>query len=160
MNLTDAMINEALQNTAFATRSPWEMIIILSVVVIVFVIILFKVENKRIKVLSAVLAVMFILIGINSIEEDFTIKNAIQNEEWIIVTDTVDRVMESKKNGKTTGYFMVLEEYGRVSFDSYSEAAEHYPGGQVYAVVIPHGDECLKTGIAYSKDKYTYVGNH
>ena len=160
MQLTDDMINKALQASGFATRSSWEVVIILGIFVIVFAVLFLRLKNKTLKILCAVLAVAFVAIGVNNITEDFAYKKAIQNEDWLVVTDRVDRVMESKTNGKTTGYFMVLEKYGRVSFADYSGAIQHYPGERVYAVVIPNGDEYMRTGIAYSKDKYEYIGNH
>ena len=160
MQLTDEMINKVLRASHFATRSSWKTVIILSIVVIVFVVLFFKVKDKKIKIPCALLAVVFVVIGVNNVAEDFAYKKAIQNEDWLVVTDTVDRVMESKTYGKTTGYFMVLEEYGRVSFDSYSEAAKHYPGEQVYVVVIPNGDKYMHTGFAYSKAEFEYIGNH
>ena len=160
MELTDEMINEVLQTSGFATRSPWGTAIICSIIVIVFAVLFFKVKDKKIKIPCAVLAVACIAIGVNFVSEDFTYKKAIQNEDWVVVTDTVDRVMESETNGKNTGYFMVLEEYGRVSFDSYAEARQHYPGEKVYVVVIKKGDKYLPTGIAYSKIKYEYIGDH
>ena len=159
MQLTDSMIERALQDTVYVTESPWTIIGILGAVVVFLLFIFFASKNTRQKVCSGLLAVMFIIGGIVIISRNSTGKNYIENGEWYVVTDTVDRVMESEKNGRKS-YFMVLDKYGRVSLDSYSEAIQYYAGATVYLVVIPDGGGYKSTGVAYNTDDYVYVGNH
>ena len=157
--LTDSMIENALNDTVYMTENPWTVTAIIGAVVLFLLLIFFKSNNARQKIASGLLVVMFIIMGILTIGQNSAIKNSIQNDEWIVVTDTVDRVMEKTENGHKS-YFMVLEKYGRVSLDSYSEAIQYYAGAKVYVIVVPKGEEYKSVGVAYPKDTYIYIGNH
>ena len=159
MQLTDSMIERALQDTVYVTESPWTIIGILGAVVLFLLFIFFKSNNARQKICSGLLAVIFVIMGFVIIGRNSSGKNYIENGEWYVVTDTVDRVMEAEKNGNLS-YFMVLDKYGRVSLDSYSEAMQYYAGATVYVVVIPDGNGYKSTGVTYNTDDYVYVGNH
>ena len=155
MELTDSMIESELQNTIYAGDFHWEIIVFLGVPLLLFLVFFFfKSEDTRTKVCCGLLAVVFIIMGSVTIVKNATTSNYIDSGEWIVVTDTVERVMESTKNGNKS-YFMVLEKYGNVSL-SYSEARQYHWGEEVYVVVVPDGNEYRGLGIAYSTDDYIY----
>lgn len=157
--LTDSMIEDALNDTVYVTESPWTIIAIIGGLVIFLLFIFFRANNARQKIISGLLAFFFIIGGIIMIDRNDSVKNLIDNGEWIVITDTVDRVMEETKNGRKS-YFMVLDNYGRVSLDNYSEAIQYYAGAEVYVVVVINGNEYKSTGVTYPTDTYIYVGNH
>ena len=158
--LTDAMIERALNNTVYMTESPWIIIAIIGAVVLFLLFIFFKSNNARQKIGSGLLVVMFVVMGIGIIGKNASMKHSIQRGEWIVRTDIVDRVMEETHSNGNKDYFMVLKKYGRVSLDSYFDAMQYYPGAEVYVVVVPKDGEYERTGIAYPTDTYVYVGIH
>ena len=157
--LTDSMIENVLNETVYVTESPWTVIAIIGAVVLFLLFIFLKANNARQKILSGLLVIIFLIMGVGIIARNDSVKNAIDNDEWTVVTDTVDRVMEKTENGHKS-YFMVLEKYGRVSLDNYSDAMQYYSGAKVYVVVVPKGGEYKSTGVTYPTDTYIYVGNH
>ena len=159
MQLTDYMIERALQDTVYMNESPWTLNGIVSILVVVIVALFVKIKGTLYRIGCVFLASALIIGSIVYIDNKNNVKESITNGEWMVVTDTVDRVMESTKNGNKD-YFMVLEKYGRVSLESYSDAMQYYSGATVYVVVVPDGSLYKSTGITYSTDEYIYVGKH
>ena len=89
---------------------------------------------------------------------DLAIISAIENDEWVVHTDTVSKVMERRRNGNTS-YFMVLENYGHVPLEDYLRAIKYYKGEEVYVVVVPYFGGYKSTGVVFSMDTFEYTGD-
>ena len=159
MQLTDAMIESALENTVYMKQNPWIMIAILCAVVLFLTFLFFKAQVSRQKIIAGALAGVFVLIGCATLPRNIQGKKHIENGEWYVVTATVDRVMEATKDGKKR-YYAVLDKYGSISLANYAEAMKYYAGEAVYVVVIPDSDGYKSTGITYKTADYTYEGSH
>lgn len=158
--LTDSMIEKALNNTVYVTENPWTIIAITGAVILFLILIFFVSRNTRQKIASALLAVMLFIMCCVGVGKNADVETSIKNGEWIVRTDIVDRVMEETHRNGNKDYFMVLEKYGYVSLDSYSEAIQYYSGAKVYVVVVPKGGDYKSTGVTYPTDTYVYVGSH
>lgn len=159
--LTDSMIIKALKNTVWYNDNDMALVLILIGAVCVFTgLIFFFTRNGRQKFGAGMTFLIFLIMGIMYVNNESFMKNSIDNGEWEVRTDIVDRVMQETDSDGDVSYFMVLDEYGRVSLDSYSEACQYYSGAEVYVVIIPKGNSFERTGVAYPADTYIYVGNH
>ena len=159
MQLTDSMIERALQDTSYVSESPWKIVGILSVLILFFCLCFFMFKEKPRKIIAVVFVIFLLISGIVIISRDNKVKKQIENGEWYVATDTVDRVLEESKR-VSKSYHMVLDEYGHVSLKDYEEAKKYYSGATVYLIVVPNGNEYKSIGITYNADKYVYVGNH
>ncbi len=159
VQLSDHMIEQALKDTVYMSESPWILVGVLSFILLALVVLFIKNKGALYRIGCVLLATTLIILSIKYINKKNNTAEFISNGEWIVVTDVVDRVMESTENGNKD-YFMVLEKYGRVSLESYSDAMQYYSGAKVYVVVVPDGSEYKSTGVTYSTEIYTYVGNH
>ena len=160
MQLTDSMIEQALQDKGYTTTNPWPIIGVMGALAVIFLLCSFLHKKLIKKIVCGLLAVLMIIMGIIFISRDISKANNIKNGEWIVVTDTVDRVMVEYDRGKKS-YFMVLENMnGNIALDNYDEAMQYAPGNTVYVVLIPSGNKYTDVNIAYDANKYVYVGNH
>ena len=158
--LTDSMIENALQNTAYMNNDNTLMIIIMSVGAIFLGGIFLISKNTRQKIGAGGSLILLIVLSLTVINQNSSMAKEINNGNWEVHTDVVDRVMESTDDDGDKDYFMVLEKYGRVSLDSYYEATQYYSGAEVYVVVVKKGGSYKDTGVTYPTDTYYYVGNH
>ena len=90
--LTDSMIEKALNNTVYVTENPWTIIVITGAVVLFLLLIFFISKNARQKISSALLAVMIFIMCCVGVGKNADVENSIKNGEWIVRTDIVDRV--------------------------------------------------------------------
>lgn len=158
--LTDSMIENALQNTAFMNNDNTLMIIIIIAATIFLGAIFLFSKSIRQKIGAGGTLALLLILCFVAINQNNSTANAINNGDWEVHTDIVDRVMESTDNDGNKDYFMVLKKYGRVSLDSYLEATKYYSGQRVYVVVVCKDDGYDDTGITYPTDIYKYVGAH
>lgn len=157
--LTDTMIENALQNTAYMGNDNTLVIIIMIVSTIVLGSIFFICKNTRQKISAGGTLILLIVLSLALINRNDSMEKAINNGNWEVHTDVVDRVMETTDDGEKD-YYMILKTYGRVSLDSYAEAIQYYAGQRVYIIVVPKGGGYKNTGVAYPADVYMYVGRH
>ena len=158
--LTDTMIEKALQNTAYMGNDNTVAIIIMIVATIVLGSIFFISQNTRQKLSAGGTLILLIVLSLALISKNGSMAKAINNGNWEVHTDIVDRVMETTDDDGDKDYYMVLKTYGRVSLDSYADAIQYYSGQKVYIVVVPKGSSYKDTGVTYPTDVYTYVGSH
>jgi hypothetical protein len=158
--LTDAMIEKALQNKAYMNDDNTLMIVIMVIATIFLGSIFFISRNTRQKIGAGGSLILLLILSFAVINQNGSMAKAINNGSWEVHTDIVDRVMESTDDDGDKDYFMVLKTYGRVSLDSYAEAMQYYSGQRVYIIVVPKGSGYKDTGVAYPTDVYTYVGSH
>ena len=157
--LTDSMIESSLQSTWDSGDNILMLVILFAIVIFLGIIFLFS-KSTRQKIGAGGTIILFIILALATINQENAKTKAIKNGTWEVHTDVVDRVMVSTDDDGDKDYFMVLETYGRISLDSYTEASQYYTGQTVYIVVIPNGRSFEKTGIVYPTDAYIYVGNH
>lgn len=156
MQLTDAMIENELRNTVYMSGNPVAVIAVVCAAMLFFGFLFFKTKRTNHKISCALLVLLLFVFVCIFTGRQIGTKHAIQNGEWRVCMDTVDRVMEKTENDRKS-YFLVLNGYGRVSLESYEEALQYYAGAKVYVVVLESGD-C--TGVIYPEDTYVYVGSH
>lgn len=97
----------------------------------------------------------FIIMGRNNF-----MKKAIENGEWVVLTDKVQKVMELTDGDGEKSYYMVLEKMGRVELDDLEDANQYYVDDEVYIIVVMKNGEYKSTGVTYSTKDYYYVGEH
>ena len=158
--LTDSMIDAALQNTVWMKEDNTLIIVIMVVAVLLLGTIFFFSKSTRQKIGAGGTLILFLVLGFVLINQNGSMKRAINNDSWEVHTDIVERVMESIDDDGDKDYFMVLKTYGRVSLDNYADAMQYYPGQTVYIVVVPKGSGYKDTGVSYPADVYKYVGDH
>ena len=162
MQLTDYMIEKALQETSYMNESLWLPICICGGVLLVIVALAFlylKVGIRTEGIIGVVFAVVFLIMSVRYIINQNRIKASIINGEWEVVTDRIEEVTQTTKDGNTK-YHVILEKYESISLDDYNEATKYHSGETVYVVVVPKGNKYESTGIVYNANEYTYVGNH
>lgn len=156
--LTDAIIENALNDSDIVTKNPLIDIFIYGLLVLALSYLCYCHKDIIKKVTCGLLAFVIFSVGLSGTIKDYSKKNSISNDEWIVVTDRVERVMY--RTNSLNPYYLDLKEYGRVTLDGHSEAMEHYSGEKVYVIVVPYGEKYESTGVVFSKDTYTYTGNH
>ena len=156
--LTDSMINNALNNSDYATKGPWLGIVICGVLVCYLAFLCLMHTNLFKKIVCGLLALLIFSAGTYSITRDQSIKKSIRNDEWFVVVDTVKNV--TYRTQSLNPYHLHLEEYGDVTLDGESEAKQYHSGEKVYVIVVLHGGEYVSTDVVFSMDTYKYVGNH
>jgi hypothetical protein len=157
MQLTDSIIKNALNNSDIMTKIPLLDILVYGLLTCGLAFLCYFHTEIIKKVICGLLAVLILGLGLNGTIQDYSKQNSINNDEWIVVTDRVERVMY--RTNSVNPYYLDLKEYGRVTLAGYSEAMEHYSGEKVYVIVIPSGEKYKSTGVIFSMDKYTYTGN-
>lgn len=158
--LTDSMIEKALQDTAFMNNDHITMIIIMVVATIVLGGIFLISGNLRQKIGAGGSLVLLIVLCTVSIIQKGSMARAINSGNWEVHTDIVESVMVSTDRDSDKDYYMVLKEYGRVSLENYSEARQYHSGQKVYIIVVPKGRSHKDTGVTFPADVYKYVGSH
>ena len=103
---------------------------------------------------------LLLILSFAAMNQNGSMAKAINNGDWEVHTDIVDRVMVSTDDDGDKDYFMVLDTYGRVSLDGYADAIQYYSGQKVYIVVVPKGSTYKDTGVSYPTDTYKYIGSH
>ncbi len=157
--LTDKMITNELKDAAFMQNENTLIIVLMVGFLIVLGAIFIFSKNERQKFASLGILILFEILGFMVIGNNNFMKNAVNNGEWIVITDTVERVMESTDDDGDTSYFMVLEKTGRASLDSSYEASRYSTGDEVYVVVVMKNGEYKRTGVVYPSTYY-YTGSH
>ena len=156
--LTDSMIENALNNSDYVTQSPWLGIVIVGVLVSYLVYACLKYTDLYKRIICGLLALVIFSVGLYDIIKDQSIKKSINNDDWIVVVDTVKNVTYRTQSLKP--YHLHLEEYGDVTLASKSEAEQYRSGQKVYVVVVSHGGEYVSTDVVFPMNTYKYVGNH
>lgn len=158
--LTDSMIESALQDSPHMTSGDIPLLIVIMVGFTIFCgAILYFSKSTRQRIGAGGTLIMMLVMGSILIYREASMMNAINRGDWEVHTDIVARVMESTSNdGKD--YYMVLREYGRESLKNRREAKQYYSGQEVYVIVVRKGNNYEQTGLTYPADIYEYVGDH
>lgn len=159
IELTDEMIIRDLNNTVFMSNENTFIIALMIISFVVLGLMFFFSNNKRQKYSALLLLILFEIMGGIIIKNNNFMKNAINNDEWVVITDKVESVKEVTDDDGDTSYFMILEDIGRVSLDSYDEASQYSKNDEVYIVVVKKNGKNESTGVSYPSN-YRYVGNN
>lgn len=158
--LTDKMIENALENTVYMGNENTTIIIIMIVAALIGGTVFFLSKSIRQKIGFGGTALLFVLMGFGIIHNNNSMARPIKDGEWEVETDIVERVMESTDDDGDNNYFMVLEEYGRVSLADRTEANQYYKGQEVYVIVVPTNNGYESVGVTFPTDTYSYIGEH
>lgn len=123
----------------------------------VFIFTAFLLKSTSSRAMAIFSTCICILLIVFTIKEYHDTKTQVIQDDWVVYVDTVQKVGRgSTKTGKPV-YYMILNEYGRVSL---SRAGQYEEGEKCYIILIKDGNAYKRIESVYSVEYYNYVGEH